>query len=179
MKLWTLKKSHMDRCLVMIKLDVNRMQSGSSANRPKSIKNKDIFTLNPHQRGHTLSDIFIMAKLWVLLLNLRVCELKRQGNDTVLSAWLQASWKDLVGSGSAQVSFQCAVITAEESSHTPIHTHTQMLGGARDEWAYWGLVLIKRPAVGSWCKEILWWDYQSTLDSLDSGTHTCRENTLS
>lgn len=47
-------------------------------------------------------------------------------------------------------------------SHTDPHTLTHVLGPA-DEWAQWGLGLIKRPAAGSWCKEILWWDYQSTL----------------
>lgn len=100
------------------------------------------------------------------------CAHKREGqsNDTVLSAWLQASWKDLAGSGSPQVPFQWAVITAEVSSHTPTHTHTRWrthafrLGGLRDEWAHWGLGLIKWAVARSWCKEILWWDYQSALD---------------
>ncbi len=111
-----------------------------------------------------------------------VCERKGQSNDTVLSAWLQASWKDLAGSGSPQVPFQWAVITAKVSSHTPTHTHTHThtCSGAA------GRMSALRPGPDqvsggrSWCKEILWWDYQSTLDwaGLGSGTHSCRESTL-
>lgn len=100
----------------------------------------------------THSRVFTMARLeshqWA-------CVRKREGqsNDTVLSAWLQASWRDLAGSGSPQVPFQWAVITAEVSSHTLTHTHadTHTWSGARgmnERTEAWAWSSEQQPGVG-------------------------------
>lgn len=124
-----------------------------------------MFTLNPLQRGHTLT-CFHHGTVGVS--SVGMCAQARgaeqwHGPERLIAGILKRScW---LGLTTGPLSVGCHYRWGE-LSHTDPHTrwHTHMVGGPRDEWAHWGLGLIKWAAARSWCKEILWWDYQSTLD---------------
>lgn len=123
-----------------------------------------MFILNRHRWGHTFIYIGFISGLERLCAQARGAE-QWHGPERLIAGILKrSSW---LGLTAGPLSVGCHYRRGE-LSHTDPHTHWRThafrLGGLRDEWAHWGLGLIKWAVARSWCKEILWWDYQSALD---------------